>query len=560
MKDPRNISTKRIWFILIDILVIFLLCGFGLRHLCNLGEYNKYILDENINSVVERADGSTDIYNSNFIDAAYGGDVVYFHIHLPEKNPYPDTTVCAIVYNCETEIISGNKTIFEYGKNIMESGGNLGNTFINATLPDNVFGNEIIVKCSVPEGTSLTKLENVRLMPAEFSTRYVLINHEIDFAFCMSVAGVSIVALLLMITLGKFLSIAREGIYLFMFFLLTSIWVLGSNDMLYIFINNPIICSNLEYFAMFLMPVPFCLFLSIELKNKFRTIYIILSSFYAVIFIAVMAMNMFASYHFFHFTHTERILFVVGLTVTVFSLIISKDNDTISKRIIKIGTICSICVMTIEVIRYELKDTSYLFRQLFSTSLSVLGIMIFVFSLLYGYYTKLSTEIMRQKNLEQVAFIDGMTGIANRNAVTGFLQELNSGECYSIVFFDVNDLKMANDQYGHEYGDKLITIVAGALRDSFEPNDGFFGRYGGDEFVAGFYNNAADVTAQCLEAFSQIISKANDDKVLPFTIRVAYGAYINDPSEPLEAELGIKKADEQMYEMKKQMKSTYSEI
>ena len=45
MKDPRNISTKRIWFILIDIVVIFILCGFGLKSLCNLGEYNKYLLD-----------------------------------------------------------------------------------------------------------------------------------------------------------------------------------------------------------------------------------------------------------------------------------------------------------------------------------------------------------------------------------------------------------------------------------------------------------------------------------------------------------------------------------
>ena len=117
---------------------------------------------------------------------------------------------------------------------------------------------------------------------------------------------------------------------------------------------------------------------------------------------------------------------------------------------------------------------------------------------------------------------------------------------------------MANDKYGHEYGDKLITIVAAALKDSFEQYDGFYGRYGGDEFVAGFYNNAADITTQCIENFSRIIASANKDKLLPFTIRVAYGCYINNPYDPLDAELGIKNADEQMYEMKKQMKNTYS--
>ena len=67
MKDPRNISTKRIWFILIDIVVIFILCGFGLKSLCNLGEYNKYLLDSNIKSVVQKSDGSIYKYDSNSI-------------------------------------------------------------------------------------------------------------------------------------------------------------------------------------------------------------------------------------------------------------------------------------------------------------------------------------------------------------------------------------------------------------------------------------------------------------------------------------------------------------
>ena len=66
--------------------------------------------------------GSIYKYDSNFIQPATDGDIVYFHIQLPDENPYPNTTVCAIVYNCETELISQNKTIFEYGKDIRENG------------------------------------------------------------------------------------------------------------------------------------------------------------------------------------------------------------------------------------------------------------------------------------------------------------------------------------------------------------------------------------------------------------------------------------------------------
>ena len=49
--------------------------------------------------------------------------------------------------------------------------------------------------------------------------------------------------------------------------------------------------------------------------------------------------------------------------------------------------------------------------------------------------------------------------------------------------FDLNNLKRANDTYGHAVGDQLITNFARLLRNAIPAKD-FVGRYGGDEFIA----------------------------------------------------------------------------
>ena len=456
-----------------------------------------------------------------------------------------------VVYNCQTEIIAGDKTIYRQSSKFLKEGLNRGNSFIDAKIPEDAFGTTITVRCIVPDGANLTKLENVRLMPTEYSLRYPLINHEMDFIFCTTIVFVSFIAILLMVSLRKFNTLEREGLYLFSFFFLTGIWELGSNDILYIFINNHLICSNIEYFAMFLMPVPFCAFLSLEFQKLYRIIFKVLAAVFGVVFLTVITLNLTTNLHFYKFTHYERYLIVGGLIITVISLLTYKEKKSYSEKIIKIGTICSISVMMIEVIRYELKDTSYLFRTLFSTSLAVFGVMIFVFSLLYGYYIKFSTEMMRKRSLEQVAFTDGMTGISNRTAVIKYLNELNQENDFSIVFFDVNDLKKANDVYGHETGDKLISIVASAISDSFEDDDGFYGRYGGDEFVAGYFRNSETRIEKSIESFNRIISEINKEKALPFDVRVAYGSCINDPGSPMEPDKVLKSADEKADESEK---------
>lgn len=545
---------KKLWFMLFDVIIIYVVIGLGFRWFCGLNEYKKYCLDDNVTSVVYKADGKIKGFFENGFETAAAGDTVVLNIKLPNEYPYESATMCTTLYNCAVEVSYEGNILYEYGKEIIEQDGELGNIFVTVNIPQHLWGSTITMKLMIPDGSLLNKVDNIMLLPSEYSLRYVLVNHEVDFVFCVSIVGCSIFSLLIMFTIGKITSIEREGIYLFLFLFAIGVWQLGSKGMLYIFVNNPVICANMEYMAMFFMPIPFSAFLSVELNKQFHKVFRWFTPVYGITFTVSTIMNYTTNLHYYKIVHFERYLLAVGLMAIFIIIMVNHNKRSMSERILQRGIFWSMFVMMLEIVRYELCDMFHTFKNVFSTSIATFGIMILVFSLLYSYYNKFSDEILKRKNLEQVAYTDGMTGIANRTAVMKFLNDLDVKQDYGIVFFDVNDLKKANDIYGHETGDKLITVVAENLRESFG-NDGFYGRYGGDEFVAGFYNNGKKNVAESIEHFRTLIENVNKVQELPFDIRVAYGSYINDPENPLKSDLAVKKADDAMYIMKSNMKS-----
>jgi diguanylate cyclase (GGDEF)-like protein len=84
---------------------------------------------------------------------------------------------------------------------------------------------------------------------------------------------------------------------------------------------------------------------------------------------------------------------------------------------------------------------------------------------------------------ERQAFTDALTGLANRRALDGVLDDvIANGRDFALMRIDLDFFKDVNDRLGHAAGDRVLEVVAGRLRRTVRASD-TVARVGGDEFV-----------------------------------------------------------------------------
>lgn len=101
--------------------------------------------------------------------------------------------------------------------------------------------------------------------------------------------------------------------------------------------------------------------------------------------------------------------------------------------------------------------------------------------LLVGDVVDYSGFLCRQASAEWL--VDALTGLENRN---GFLERKNRDyvrcKSWGVVYFDINNMKAANDELGHDTGDELLRLAASAIAELKSENVHAY-RIGGDEFI-----------------------------------------------------------------------------
>lgn len=91
------------------------------------------------------------------------------------------------------------------------------------------------------------------------------------------------------------------------------------------------------------------------------------------------------------------------------------------------------------------------------------------------------------KDLEYYATRDGLTGLYNQRVFMEFLhyeveRAKRNNAVFSLVIIDLDNFKLINDMYGHNFGDKFIKGISDALEKT-KRNEDILARYGGDEFA-----------------------------------------------------------------------------
>jgi diguanylate cyclase (GGDEF)-like protein len=155
---------------------------------------------------------------------------------------------------------------------------------------------------------------------------------------------------------------------------------------------------------------------------------------------------------------------------------------------------------------------------------------------------------------------DPLTGAANRVLVGDRLQHalarVRRGECFmGVLFIDVDDFKIVNDEMGHAVGDHVLTAIAERLSGCVRPTD-TVGRFGGDEFVIvcedlAEEDGACDIADRVLEQFAAPFPTPAGDRLLSASI----GVVTCGVDSLMEAEALIRGADRAMYRAKMEGKA-----
>ncbi len=231
----------------------------------------------------------------------------------------------------------------------------------------------------------------------------------------------------------------------------------------------------------------------------------------------------------------------VGMGISIVTIAISgirawvleKDDPRVRRAIL-----CFMCCAVggvIDLFTFYMKGTS-------SGLLFTMGSFLF-----YVVYSTIAGNL----ELNKRADVDMFTGLYNRSKCNQLLRDTDSadGIVSAFAMFDLNDLKLTNDTFGHEAGDRLIQSFVEILRQEAIPGS-FLGRYGGDEFIMFVMDVDRKIMSRVMKRIEGSVDKYNHSGASP---QISYSAGFvlsSELEDPSTMDL-FQEADKRMYVEKK---------
>jgi PAS domain S-box/diguanylate cyclase (GGDEF) domain len=156
---------------------------------------------------------------------------------------------------------------------------------------------------------------------------------------------------------------------------------------------------------------------------------------------------------------------------------------------------------------------------------------------------------------KELSLMDSLTGLGNKRYVeielSAKMNEMNNvgRPFFGVLFVDIDHFKRVNDQYGHDIGDKIITMVAKTVQNSIG-NRGSVFRWGGEEFLAIINTHSTEELVEVAERVRVLTEQSVFHMELAeIKVTVSVGATLaelKDTDETL-----VRRADELLYVSKR---------
>jgi diguanylate cyclase (GGDEF)-like protein len=159
----------------------------------------------------------------------------------------------------------------------------------------------------------------------------------------------------------------------------------------------------------------------------------------------------------------------------------------------------------------------------------------------------------RNRQLEDIATRDTLTGVGNRRSLTSALSQLilqGSHDGLALVLVDTDWFKQANDFHGHQYGDAVLVAIADVLSAATRGiRGGHCARLGGDEFALLLpdldFEEARTFAEGIRLRVTELSLKAGER-----TISISLGVTVSTLPSELSFEDLMNQADEALYRAK----------
>lgn len=488
------------------------------------------------------------------------GDRITMQRTLPENWDIVEGALRLHIRQYAVELYIDDQLIYEYGEDRVRENKTVGSGFQFIEFPDQYKGKNLRIELCVSENNAFTRFDSIRIYKWENAYRALLTENRLPMFLgsFLVIFGLS----LLIITMFAVL-LSRKYIRIFCiaaFAICVGLWTLCYYNVILVYSVPLYSVSLVEYMALFLSPLPLIIYMYENVKNLNSKICNII---YWILFSVQLIFNLVTiTLHTLDIVHCAAVLkylqILIAAHLIYFTCVLIK-NLKFSKKINQLYLIGMLVI--VGCVGYDLID--YYCNRYFGYSLlelrgvSAIGVMIFIFVLIFAFYINVTEKMMQEterNSLIKSAYTDELTQLSNRRFCSEHMQKVNDEGIseYTVFCFDLNNLKVMNDTFGHAKGDILIKSAADVISKTFK-DYGIVGRMGGDEFIAILDTDRKDEIEELTSQFHANIDTKNQE-VPDLNLSISYGYAISKEAEGKNIEKIYQIADDRMYENKKEYK------
>jgi len=235
-----------------------------------------------------------------------------------------------------------------------------------------------------------------------------------------------------------------------------------------------------------------------------------------------------------------------------------EKNDSLQELMLKFGTKEKEAENQLLQQQNQLKELQ-IAEQSAQQTIFVLIITFSVFTLLI-ISILLFKQILHRNSFKRMALRDELTGAPNRRAIIAtaekrFEQCLAEQSNLTIAMLDIDHFKKFNDNYGHDIGDRVLSIFSDACFESIRSHDRY-GRFGGEEWLIVLLDAKESDIEVIFNRLKNALEKVKIKDDLDITLTFSLGAAQLSAKDKNINQL-IKRADINLYQAKNNGRDQY---